>query len=189
MGDGQEPRIPPLPRDEWSEEIAAILGATFQGSDRRLGDNNIFATLARHPDLFRPWLRFGGYLLGAGTLDARDRELLILRTGANCGSSYEWGQHVRIAGELGIDRADIDRVLEGPGAAGWDDGDALLLTAADELHDASVLSDTTWGALAERFDERQLIEIVAVVGQYHLVAFLLNSLGVQLDDGLEALPD
>ena len=72
--------MPPLPESEWSEELRPILELRPPALDSRLGDNNIFATLARHPDLLRAWLPFGGFLLG-GVLPARERELLILRTG------------------------------------------------------------------------------------------------------------
>ena len=133
-------------------------------------------------------MRFGGYLLSRGTLPARDRELLILRTAVRCGSSYEWGQHVRISLAIGVDRASIDRVSEGPGADGWSEHEAALLSAVDELHDRSAVSDATWATLARSYEERQLIEATMLVGQYHMVAFALNTFGVQLDDGLESLP-
>jgi 4-carboxymuconolactone decarboxylase len=182
------PRISPLPESEWSDELRHILQATPPGFDVRLGDNNIFPTLARHAELFRAWLPFGGFLLGRGVLPARERELLILRTGFNCTSEYEWGQHVRIAEALGIDREEILRVADGPDAAGWAPADAALLRAADELHEQSEISDGTWGLLAEGYDERGLLEIAMLVGHYHMVAFALNSAGVELDAGLEGLP-
>src|SRR4051812_858743 len=134
------PRIPPLPESEWDEELRAILQATPPGFDVRLGDNNIFPTLARHAELFRAWLPFGGFLLGRGVLPARARELLILRTGANCSSDYEWGQHVRLAESLGLLRDEILRIAEGPDAPGWAPADATLLRAADELHAQSKIS-------------------------------------------------
>lgn len=182
------PRIPPLPEPEWQDDIRSILQARPPALNSRLGDNNIFSTLARHPDLFRAWLRFGGFLLGAGVLPARERELLILRTGHNCGSDYEWGQHVRISEGLGMTREEILRVAAGPDAAGLSQEDAVLLRAADELHARSKIADGTWAQLAESHDERGLIEIPILVGHYHLVAYALNSLEVELDDGLEGLP-
>jgi alkylhydroperoxidase family enzyme len=185
----EAPRIPPLPPDDWTEEVRSILEAVPEGvQGNRLGDNNIFPTFARHPGLFRAWLPLGGYLLTSGKLPGRDRELLILRTAVRCGSSYEWGQHVRISLQGGIDRETIDRVVQGPDAAGWSEHDAALLRAADELHDGSRISDETWATLARSFDQEQLIEATMVVGQYHLVAFALNSFGVELDEGLEELP-
>ncbi len=181
-------RIEPLPEDRWGDDLAPILRTTPPGADARIGDLNIFASLARHPELFKAWLPFGGYLLTSGTLSGRDRELLILRTAVNCGSSYEWGQHVRISLAGGIDRETIDRAAAGPDASGWSDSEAALLRAADELHGGARISDDTWAELAQTYDERQLIEIVMVVGQYHMVAFALNSLGVEQDEGLEDLP-
>jgi alkylhydroperoxidase family enzyme len=182
------PRIPPLPPEEWSDELRPILEAVPGGVERRLGDNNIFPTFARNPELFRAWLPLGGYLLTAGKLSGPDRELLILRTAIRCRSSYEWGQHVRISLQGGIDRETIDRVAEGPEADGWSPHEAALLRAADELHDEGRVSDETWRSLAEAFDEQQLIEATMLVGHYHMLACALNTFGVELDEGLEELP-
>jgi 4-carboxymuconolactone decarboxylase len=183
------PRIEPLPESEWEGDIADILRALPPGADAPVGEYNVFRTLARHPDLFRSWVPFGGYLLVAGTLPARDRELVILRTAVRCRSSYEWGQHVRIALRLGIEREAIDRIPGGPDAGGWTEDEATLLRAVDELHDEATISEPTWTALAGFYDETQLIELTMLIGQYHMVAFALNSLGVELDDGLETLPE
>ena len=142
------------------------------------GALNIFLTLVRHPGLFRRWLPFGGKLL-SGKLPARDRELLILRTAVNCEAHYEWAQHVRIGRAAGLTAAEIDRIKEPE--AGWAGIDALLLRAADELHETSTISDPTWEGLSAAYDERQLIEVPMVVGHYHLVAFTLNSLRVQIE--------
>ena len=182
------PRLAPVEPDGWPEDLWAVRDAKLAGTDASIGSLHIFGTLVRHPDLFRAWLPFGGYLLRGGTLDARDRELAILRTAVRCRSTYEWAQHVRISELLGIDRETIDRVVQGPDAAGWSPPDALLLRAIDELHDTATLADDTWAALSERYDERQLIELTMLIGHYHMVAFTLNALGVQPEAGLEELP-
>lgn len=179
------PRIPPLPadqRDPRVEEVLAVLRAP-DGSEL-----NLFTTLAHHPKLLRRWSDFGGTLLAGGLLPARDRELLILRTGWSCRSPYEWGQHVLIGLASGLTQEEIDRIPAGPDAAGWSPEDADLLRAADELHRDHRIGDGTWSALAARYDERQLIEVCMLVGQYHLVAFTLNSLGVEPEPGLPPMP-
>jgi 4-carboxymuconolactone decarboxylase len=178
------PRIAPLPRDDRDERTAEMLDGLAAAQGQEL---NIFSTLARHPRLFRHWSRFGGAMLD-GELPFRDRELLILRTGWLCRSDYEWGQHARIARNGGIGEDDIARVAAGAAAEGWDDFEAALLTAADELHADGVISDATWAVLAQRYDDKQLIEVPMLVGQYHLVAFTLNSLGVEREPGVEGLP-
>ncbi|MDQ1395229.1 MAG: hypothetical protein QOG64_488 [Acidimicrobiaceae bacterium] len=179
------PRIPPLAeadRDDQAKELLAGTG-TLTGAA-----SNIFSTFVRHPGLFRKWMPFGGKLL-TGKLPARDRELLILRTGWNCQAEYEWGQHVRIGKDAGITDEEVARIVQGPDAPGWDPFDATLLRAADELHHDSCISDATWAVLAERYDERQLIEVPMLVGQYHLVGYTLNSLGVQREPGVVSFPD
>jgi alkylhydroperoxidase family enzyme len=179
------PRIAPLPVDQRDEQQRELLGDVGGVTGPA---SNIFDTLVRHPGLFRKWLPFGGKLL-TGKLPARDRELLILRTGWHCRSEYEWGQHVLIARSAGITDAEIDRVRAGPDAPGWDPFERALLAAADELHADACITDATWAALAERYDERLLIEVPMLVGHYHLVAFTLNSLGVQREEGVPDLPD
>ena len=177
----------PLAPGEPREDIASILEALPEGADLPLGSHNIFRTLARHPDLFRRWLPFAGYLLAGGTLPPRDRELLILRTAVRCGSSYEWGQHVRIALAMGIEREAIDRVVEAPTPPGGPTT-RRRLARRGRASRALDISDATWEALAREYDQSQLIEATMLVGHYHMVAFALNATGVQLDDGLESLP-
>lgn len=172
------PRIPPLPGDH-DEQTRELLGGVDGGTTA----SNIFATLVRHPGLFRRWLPFGGKLL-AGRLSPRHRELAILRTGWLCRSEYEWGQHVLLALRSGVDDVEIARVQEGPEAAGWTELETALLRAADELHADACIGDATWGILAAHLDERQLIEVPMLIGHYHLVAFTLNSLGVQREPGV-----
>lgn len=179
-----EPRIAPLAAEDMDDRQRQLMEQVALGGPTV----NIFATLVRHPGLFRHWLPFGGKLL-AGRLPARDRELLVLRTGWRCRSEYEWAQHVVVGRQAGLTDEEITLVTEGPDAEGWDEGDRILLVAADELHDDACITDATWAALAERYDEHQLVEVPMVVGHYHLVSFTLNSLGVPLEDGAERFPD
>lgn len=187
-----EPRIPPQPRAEQDPAIRALLDADL-GAGSPLGaatmaELNLFTTVARNPVQFKPWVLLGRQLLAHSAFSFEQRELLILRTGLNCRSPYEWGQHARIAAAGGIPRATVERVAAGPDAPGWDAPTALLLRAADELHAAAGIADPTWEGLVRHFDERQLVELPLLVGYYHLVAFTLNALAVQPEPGLEALP-
>jgi alkylhydroperoxidase family enzyme len=181
----QTPRIAPLRDEEIDDQTRELLDEVHIPNAVAV---NIFDTLVRHPGLYRRWMPFAGKLL-AGKLPVRDRELLILRTAWRCWSSYEWGQHVRLARDAGITDEEIDRVTAGPDAPGWEPFDRALLTAVDELRDDACLTDDTWAALAERYDQRQLIEVPMLVGQYNMLAFTLNSLGVQREPGVPDLPD
>lgn len=180
------PRIQPVNAATADEETRAILGRALPGPDGK--PLNIFGTMAHHPGLLKRWMSFGTALLLKGVLPARDRELAILRTGWNCRAAYEWGQHAAIGRASGLSDEEIARVVDGPDAAGWTPLEAAVLRASDELHTDGCVSDPTWATLAEHYDDKGLIELVMVIGQYHLVSFFLNSAGVQREEGVEDLP-
>jgi alkylhydroperoxidase family enzyme len=183
------PRIPPLPQAQWSDSVRELLAPWAIDTPEGPYVPNIFSTLARNPALLEAWEPFAGAILLQGTLPARDRELLVLRTAWNCRASYVWGQHAGNHGpQAGLSEAEIARIVEGPAAAGWSDWETALLQAADELHATATIAPATWGELAERYGERELIELTMLVGEYHLMAFALNSLGVPDEDGAAGLP-
>jgi 4-carboxymuconolactone decarboxylase len=174
------PRVTPLQSGEQDEEIVALLAeATVAGAEA----GNLFGTLVRNRGLFRRWRPFCGKLL-SGKLPARERELAILRVGWLCQAEYEWGQHVLAGRQAGLGDAEIARVKEGPQAEEWSNLDSAILLAVGELHVDSCISDATWAQLACSFNDAQLIEFVMLVGHYHLVSFVLNSLGVERDVGI-----
>lgn len=166
--------------------------STLSDKDRELGERtmvngkvvNIFRVLMQHPRLARAWSKFASYILSdQQTLAAREREILILRIGWLNQAPYEWEQHVRIAKAVGVTDDEIERIGKGP-TAGWNKNDAALIQAADDLFENSVVSDETWKALSERYNTEQMMDVVFTVGQYNLVSWALNSLGVPLDDYL-----
>ena len=180
------PRVTPVPLAEMSEWTREQLSRA--NLDRDGEPLAVFGTLARHPKLLAAWLPFAGRLLVGGTLDRRCTELVILRVASNMGSDYEWGQHVAISTDLGIEREAIERVLVGPSADGWTPLEALLLRATDELYGERHITGTTWDALAAQLTEQQLIELCFLVGGYEMLAMFLRTAGVQLEPGKEPLP-
>ena len=182
------PRIQPVSLADADPETRELLGSlsTLRGDDAEV--LNVFRTMAQHPKLMKRWLVFGNHVLAKSTLAARDRELLILRTGWNCRAPYEWGQHVAIARGIGIGDDEIARVAEGPAAGGWSEADAVLLRAADELHEHQTLADDTYAALATRYDVQNLLDLVFTVGQYHVVSMALNAFRVDREDDVTGVP-
>jgi alkylhydroperoxidase family enzyme len=140
-------------------------------------------TMLRHPGLFARQAEIGVQLIGKGVLSARDRELAILRVGWLCQAPYEWGEHVIIAKKLGITSDEIEAITIGSGAPGWSEHEAAILRAVEELLADAMISDATWDVLAKRLDERQLIELPSLIGQYQAVAYYQNSLRLRLHGG------
>jgi 4-carboxymuconolactone decarboxylase len=135
----------------------------------------LFRTLAVNE---RVLLRlFAGNLLDPGSISLREREIVIDRTCARCGSEYEWGVHVAFFRERAglTDEQVVGTCAADPDASGFPSRDRLLLRLVDELHDTSEVSDTLWQELRAEWIDEQLIELVALAGLYHLVSFLTNA--------------
>lgn len=141
---------------------------------------NIFRTTARNPRLHRGFLALGSHLLGRKTLPPREREIVILRVGWRAQSEYEFAQHTAIGRSAGLDDTEIGWLAD-VGTPAWGDGDAALVRLADELCSADLVTDETWAALAARWTEEQLLDLLALAGYYRLVSGLLNSAGVPLE--------
>jgi AhpD family alkylhydroperoxidase len=142
---------------------------------------NLFLTLGRHRGLFRGWLWFAGRLMPGGKLPRRDTELVILRVAHLRNCRYEFEHHSRLGRRAGVGDDEVARVVEGPAASGWTARETAILTAVDELHATGDLGEETWAALLEHLDERRLIELLLLFGQYDMLATLIAALRIQPD--------
>ena len=180
----RQPRIQPVTEADWTDDSRPTLAANAARGQVL----NVFATVARHPKLLKRWVVFANHVLNGNTLPARERELVILRTGFLCRSGYEWAQHASIGRQAGLTNVDIVRIMHGPTADGWTDGDRSLLRATDQLVADHFIDDAVWAELAAVWSEQQLMDLVFTVGQYTLVSMALNTFGVQLEDSTERFP-
>jgi alkylhydroperoxidase family enzyme len=181
-----EPRIYPQKESEWDEDARKLIEGFKKITKGPV--TNIMATLANYSKLYKRWRVFGNHILFKSSLPPRDREILILRIGWLCQAEYEWGQHVIIGKRAGLNDEEIIQIIEGPNAEGWDAFDATLVRAVDELYIDSFITDATWQKIAVKYNKHQLIDLVFTVGQYNLVSMALNTLGVQLEDGIDGFP-
>ncbi|MDL4817313.1 carboxymuconolactone decarboxylase family protein [Actinomadura opuntiae] len=123
-------------------------------------------------------------------LDARTRELAVLRVCARVGAESEWAVHVEMfAREAGLSDAEVRATTAPPHSAPWSPRDQLVLAVADEITATSTLSDELWGRVAAAFPPREIVELLLVVTQYQKVACLTNALGLKTPRGLPRLPD
>ncbi|MGZ4702477.1 MAG: carboxymuconolactone decarboxylase family protein [Ilumatobacteraceae bacterium] len=149
---------------------------------------NVLATLVRHPNLTGPFMAYNSVLLTSKVLQPRLRELIVLRVAWLTGSSYEWAQHVRTAKRAGISEDEVLHIPQGASAESWTPLERDLLAATDQLIESHIVDDIIWDRLSAELDERQLIEILFIVGTYAALAMVFNSVGLQLDDGLDEPP-
>ena len=181
------PRIAPVALDGCTEEQREIAAPMLERRGKVL---NIFRTLLNHAAAAKAFLVWGGYVLSRkNTLPPREREIVILRTGFLCRSGYEWTQHVPIARRAGLTDDEIARIKLGADESGWSAPDAALLRATDDLHREQFVTEPVWTELARHFGEQQRMDVVFTAGQYTQVSMMLNSFGVQLDEGQVLDPD
>ena len=181
-----KPRIAPVADADLTPDQAEIL-KPMADTGRVL---NIFRTLVNAPKAAKGFLAWGNYVLSRrNDLPAREREIVILRIGYLCKSGYEWTQHYAIGERSGLTPDEIARIKAGADAPGWSAADAALLKASDELHHDQFISDGAWAALKAHFSDKQCMDVVFTVGQYTQVSMILNTFGVQLDEGQTLDPD
>ena len=178
------PRLTPLPPDQWDERLTRLLSASAGGTQEPM---HIFATLARHHDLFWRWIGFGGALLVTGTLPPRLREVVIMRTAYRFDGRYEWAQHIELAEREGVTPeelvalgGDLDR-----GGVEWSPLERAALAGVDETADDGAVSDGTWSMLAGELDDTELIELLMLIAHYMMLSSVLRSLRVPLEPRAE----
>ncbi len=168
-----------------SVEVAELLALA---SAPNRGTPGTIEVLAHRPPMLGSFLTWARVLARDGVLSRHDHEILALRASLNCRSPFEWGEHLIFARGAGLSDHDVDAIVVGPDAPGWEPHEAALLRAADQLHHGFEIDDATWAELAGRYDEGQLVEIVYVVGQYTMLSMVANGLRVSVPETFRPLP-
>jgi alkylhydroperoxidase family enzyme len=188
-----EPRIPPRPTADWDDEVDAAMAVLLPPRpDAPVApvrpEAHILGLYAWHPDLVRGWAPFSRHLRHSSLPD-RIREIAIVRTARISGGEYEWVQHVRMsrASEWLTDE-ELEALEVGPDDPSWSPEDAAVVRAVDEMVRDRRVMDTTWNALAERFDRAQLIDLVFTVGTYDMHAMAFSVLGLELEPDMDGFP-
>ncbi|HET7051305.1 MAG TPA: carboxymuconolactone decarboxylase family protein [Solirubrobacteraceae bacterium] len=144
---------------------------------------NIFRMLSHAQTAFRPFLRFGGAILGRLELDPKLRELAILQVAADAGAKYEWVQHASIARQVGVPEEQIAAVeagrLRDPSLG---DGERAVLNFAREVVAVPRVSDATFASVSELLSPREIVELLLTVGNYLMLARVMTTLELELDD-------
>lgn len=180
----KEPRVPLLPLDE------AKAAADEAGVPNYMAELAIFQVLLNHPKLACGINDLLATMLWRGSLDPRLRELVIMRIGWLTGSDYEWTQHWRVAQGLGVSPDDLLGVRDWQAYPGFGNAERAVLAATDDVVRDGVVGDESWAACQREFgaDHAVLIELVTAIGAWRMVASILHSLQVPLEDGVASWP-
>jgi AhpD family alkylhydroperoxidase len=144
---------------------------------------NIFRTLAHAETSLRPALRLGQAILTEQQLDARLRELAILRVARLTGAEYEWVQHVAIGLAVGVTDEQVAALGRGDAeAACFDERERLVLRVATEVVEERGTSEATLAEARQAFSPREVVELIVTAGYYQLLAAVMNSVDIDLDE-------
>lgn len=184
---GRPPRLPPLPIEQRTERQQTLLDemsmVVVDGVRKPRETRASLEILIRHAELYKAHVDVAQKYLSDCEMDIRDRELAILRVAWLSQAPFEWGAHVKIAKRSGVTSEEIQRIIEGSSASAWTQRDRALVRAMEDLHVDSMISDETWAALSQFYNDKKLIELVILAGQYKTVAYYQNSLRLPLPEG------
>jgi len=144
----------------------------------------IFRIFHINPELAARARVLGAGFLGHNRLPLRDREMAIDRITGKTGAAHEWGLHASTFGATaGLDEERLISTVRGPQTTPelWNSDDLRFFDAVDELADTADLQDSTWQWLRQRYDDRQLMEFVLLVGWYRTVSSVCNVFRVEED--------
>lgn len=139
----------------------------------------IFRMVAHAEGVIDPWMRFGAALLRDLQLASALREIAILRVAAlTPGADYEWVQHEAIGRAIGLSSAEIEGARSG---AGLDGDNATVVRFTDEVVRNASPSEATFAEMYARFSEREIIELLFVIGHYMMLARIMATTQIDLD--------
>ena len=170
--DATSPRIPPVAPDAFTDEQRELVG--------EWSSMNFTRVIVSHPELFRVLVPLIAKLIPGSSLPPRDREILVLRTLTLCDEVYEMTHHVAIARSAGMTDAEIE--MARTGSVGLASFDRTLMKAAEELSRDRYVGDETWRDLGKRYSAVELMEVVALVGAYTMMAMVTKNYGISLED-------
>lgn len=165
-----EPAAPPF-----APGVAEAMDKVMKGAPPL----RLFTTLARDRRLFERF--FAGGLLDKGHLTIRQREIVIDRTTALCGSEYEWGVHVAsFARRAGLTDEQVRSTVRGTAEDPcWTEPERLLILLCDALHRDCDVDDELWAELRAQYSEGAIIELLMLAGFYRTVSYLTNGLRIE----------
>lgn len=173
-------RLAPLrelsPRQaEVSERIAS----------RRGGTRGPFLVWLRSPDLCDRVEALGAYCRFESALPLRLRELILLIAARHFDAQYSWNAHVGKAVDAGVDGAALQRLArrEAPRFPAHDE--EVLYQFATEVLERHFVRDETFAAGLEAFGERGLVDLIGSLGNFSMLAMLLNTFQVDLQPDRE----
>ncbi len=142
---------------------------------------NVFRMVAGAPRAVRPFMALGRAVLSTA-LDARRREIAVLRVAHATHAPYEWAQHEQLARSAGVTEAEIEAIGREDPVTSLDEECNLICRVADEVSREVRLSDEALEQIIDRYGPREATELIMLVSYYNMVSRFLESTRVEVED-------
>ncbi|HEX7967611.1 MAG TPA: carboxymuconolactone decarboxylase family protein, partial [Stellaceae bacterium] len=176
-------RFKPLTMDEMTLEQKAMADAILSGPRGTL--NGPFNVMLRSPDLGDRLQKVGEYVRFKTSIPPRLNELAILVTARAWTAQYEWYAHYQYAMKAGVPPAVAEDIAAGKRPTKMQSDEEVVYNFTRELIDTKQVSDATFNAAKEKFGERGVVDLVGLIGYYHIVSMLLNVDRYPLPEGVK----
>ncbi len=128
------PRIPPLPREQWTDDARDVFAYWEGPAARENGSrSNTMMTLAQHPRLAINSNDFGKYILIEANLTPRQREIIVLRVAWRFHSHHQWTHHALSARKIGMTDEELNDLAQVQPSETWAEDERALILAVDQL--------------------------------------------------------
>lgn len=161
--------------------------STYTEDQRRVADVALKSARGRISGPLPAWLmspvaaehlhRLGAYLGYGSTLPRDVVELAIVTTAHDRGCDYAWEVHLPRAHQYGVDPSITAAILDNRRPDFASEKLALAFDVTKALCQTSTLTDAQYQQATKLLGDQGLVELVALVGLYHIVSMSLNVFG------------
>jgi 4-carboxymuconolactone decarboxylase len=163
-------RFRPLKYEELNPAQKALADRDLAAPSRSGGGPlNIYLRSPEFAELARP---LSNYLRFKSPFPEKLKELAIMLTARAWGGTYVWYSHRAFAIKAGLSEALIQSLVRGERPTGMDEGESITYDFVTELLQKRQVSDATYKTFVDRFGERDVVDLVALVGSYHTASML-----------------
>jgi alkylhydroperoxidase family enzyme len=144
---------------------------------------NVLKMMSGTGDFFPALIGMVKAVFGEREIDAKHREVIILRAASVLNCPYEWQANEQMAHNTGLTTSEIDTIAN-DGTLALDNLDAdyqLLIAATDELLTSGTLTDGTLQALLDTFGTTTTRKYIATIAWFSLLSLFLNGTRVPME--------
>lgn len=185
----EEKRTPRIPFIDAKEQLPPEQRGYYERIAESRGDIvGPFGVLLNSPVVADRIGHLGAYIRFESTLSGTDRELTILTTAREWDCAFEWAAHEPLARDAGVSDEAIDAVATRAPAENATEMESLIIRYVRELLRDRGISETTFRAATDRFDDQGITELTATIGYYGMLACVLNAFEVRPGEDEHELP-